>query len=91
MENEEIRGLMHKKASKDQFMAFVKFKFGDLLLLSLSLSLSRGHLEFSWSTLVWNKGKGRQGKERKRKQGTRKGKHDQVVSTGILAGNLLQV
>jgi len=30
MENEAIRGLMHKKASDDQFMAFVKFKFGAL-------------------------------------------------------------
>jgi len=40
MESEEITSLMHKKASKDQFMAFFKFKFGALSLFSLSLSLT---------------------------------------------------
>ena len=45
---------------------------------SLSLSHSLGHLEFSWSTLVWSKGKGRQGKEWKSKQGTRKGMENQA-------------
>ena len=35
--NEENRGLINKKASKDQFMAFVQCIFG---ALSLSLSLS---------------------------------------------------
>ena len=40
MENEEIRGLMHKRACEDQFMAFIKFKFGALSLFSLFLSLS---------------------------------------------------
>ena len=39
MENEENRGLIHKKASKDQLVIFCQFSFGNLSLLSLSLIL----------------------------------------------------
>ena len=49
MENEENRGLINKKASKDQSMAFDQFSFGAIILFSLSHNL--GNLEFSWSTL----------------------------------------
>jgi len=74
MENEEIRGLMHKKASEDQFMAFVKFKFGALSLFSLSLTFD--HLEFSWRTLTLDQG-------RKRKQMEMKASKDQVKESRI--------
>jgi len=43
MENEENRGLIHKKASKDQLVTFFPLNFGALSLLSLSDAL--GHLE----------------------------------------------
>ena len=43
MENEENRGLIHKKASKDQLVTFFTLNFGALSLLSLSDAL--GHLE----------------------------------------------
>ena len=39
MENEEIRGLINKKASEDQLVTFCQFNFGALSLFSLSLSL----------------------------------------------------
>ena len=54
MENEENRGLINKKASEDQFMAFCQFSFGALILFSLSHTLR--HLDFSWRTLggVWH-------------------------------------
>jgi len=73
MENEEIRGLMHKKASEDQLVAFVKLKFGALSLLSLSHSLSwslRVFLEHS--SLEERKGKARKGKERQARNKERK-------------------
>jgi len=44
MENEEIRGLMHKRACEDQFMAFIKFKFGALSLFSLFLLVAYSFL-----------------------------------------------
>jgi len=63
MENEENRDLIHKKAYEDQFMAFVS---SSLELSHYSLSLTLGHLEFSWSTLVWSKEKKEsKGKEKK--------------------------
>jgi len=67
---------------------FYQFKLGALSLFSLSLTL--GHLEFSWITLVWSKER-KASKERKNKQGSRKGKKDQVASKGILASKLLYV
>jgi len=39
MENEENRGLIHKKAYEDQLVIFFQFNFGALSLLSLSLIL----------------------------------------------------
>ena len=51
METEENRGLIHKKAYENQLVTFCQFSFGALSLFSLSLSLTLGHLEFSWSTL----------------------------------------
>ena len=35
MENEESRGLIHKKASEDQLVTFCQFSFGALSLFSL--------------------------------------------------------
>lgn len=54
MENEENRGLINKKASEDQLVNFFQFSFGALSLFSLSLSLSPTlrHLEFSWIILA---------------------------------------
>ncbi len=49
MENEENRGLINKKVSKDQWERLCQFNFGALSLFSLSHTL--GYLEFSWSTL----------------------------------------
>ena len=39
MENEENRGLIHKKDSEDQLVTFCQFSFAALSLLSLSLIL----------------------------------------------------
>ena len=39
MENEENRGLVHKKAFEDQLVTFFQFSFGALALYSLSLIL----------------------------------------------------
>ena len=55
MENEENRGLIYKKASKDQLVPFVSsvLEFSNYSLsLSLSLSLTLGHLENSCSTIA---------------------------------------
>ena len=49
MENEENRGLIHKKAYEDKLVTFCYFSFGALSLFSLSLTLRR--LEFSRSIL----------------------------------------
>ena len=49
MENEENKCIINKKASEDQFMAFVQCSFRPLIILSLSHTL--GYLYFSWSTL----------------------------------------
>ena len=60
MENEENKGLIDKKAFEDQLVPFVAFF--ELSHYSLSLSLTLGHLEFSWSTWALEQ-------ERKRRQG----------------------
>ena len=52
MKNEENRGLIYKKASKDQLVTFCQFRFKALSFFSLSLSHTLGHLEFSWNTLA---------------------------------------
>ena len=55
MENEENRGLIHKKASEDQLVTCFQFSVGALYDYSLSLSLplshTLGYLDFSCSTL----------------------------------------
>ena len=48
MENEENRGLINKKVSKDQWEGLGQ---GSLVNSVLDLSLILGHLDFSWSTL----------------------------------------
>ena len=50
VEMEENRGLIDKKAYEDQLARLDQFSFGSLSLFSLSLTL--GHLEFSWRTLA---------------------------------------
>jgi len=42
MENEENRGLIHKRASKDELVTFFQLHFGALSLFSLSLFLTVG-------------------------------------------------
>ena len=59
MENEENRGIIHKKASEDQLVTFCRLIFGALSLYPLSLTL--GHLDFSWSIFALDQ-------ERKRRQ-----------------------
>ena len=49
MENEENKGLIHKKVSEDQLVTFCHFSFGALSLFSFFDTLR--DLEFSWSTL----------------------------------------
>ena len=80
MENEENRGLIHKKASEDQLVTFCQFSVGDLSHYSLSLSHPFGYLEFSWSTLggcgilrfLEQEGKGKVGKRKKALESTNK-------------------
>ena len=62
MENEEIRGLINKKAYEDQLVSFCQCIFGALSLFSFFLSHTLRYLEFSWSTLgeygylvIWSK------------------------------------
>ena len=61
MEYEEIRGLIHKNASEDPLEGCLVLGLVSESLkpshyfLSLSLSITLGHLEFSWSTLVESK------------------------------------
>ena len=73
-ENKEIRGLVNKKASEDQLVIFVNSSF-ELAHYSLSISLTLGHLEFSWSTLALDQGRKRKKRERKesKDQGRREG------------------
>ena len=67
MENEENKGLIHKKASEDQFVTFCQFSFGALSLFSLSFSLLE--TDFSWSTLALEQERKRRQEEAKIKQG----------------------
>ena len=76
MENEENRGLIDKNASEDQLVPFLNVTFLSVQfwssLIFLSLSLTLGHLEFSWSISALD-----QERERKEKEGQgkeRKGK-----------------
>ena len=74
MENEENRGLTNKKASEDQLVTFCQFKFEALSLYSLSLTL--GHLDFSWSTLALEQG--RKSKQRERKKSKEQGRKSRI-------------
>jgi len=47
MENEENRGLIHKKPYENKLVTFCQFSFGAFSLFSLALTL--GHTKFSWS------------------------------------------
>jgi len=73
MENEENRGLIHKKASKDQLVTFCQFSFGALSLFSLSLSHTLGDrvfLEHSWWVWhTWILGERRKRKSKKVQEG----------------------
>ena len=86
MENEENRGLINKKASKDQWARLGQFSFGVLSLFSLSLSYS-WILSFFGALCHWSK----KGKEGKRKQRSSKERQDQVAITGSIAGIDLHV
>ena len=87
MENEENRGLIDKKDSKDQFVTFCQFIFGALSLFSRSLLET---YSFLGVLQQWSKeGNASKGKERKR--GSRKEEKDQSASVEILAGNIFHV
>ena len=68
MENEENRGLIHKKASEDQLVTFFWFSFGALSLLSL-FSHTLRHLDFSCSNLELEQERQRRKEESNIKQG----------------------
>ena len=82
MANEEIRGLMHRKASEDQFTAFVSS--------SLELSHFSLYLSHFWSLRVFLEHSSLE-KGMEKKARIKEGKQDQVASAGILTGNLLNV
>ena len=71
MENEENRGLINKKASKEWLERLFQC-YGELSYI-LSLSHTLGHLEYSWSTIgecgilgyLEKEGKGRAGKHKR--------------------------
>ena len=64
MENEENRGITHKTASKDKLANLLSVQVWSSLII-LSLSLTLGHLEFSWSTLALDQRRKRRKRERK--------------------------
>jgi len=99
MENEEIRGLIHKNAYEDQSAGFSVLGllsvnllsvhvWSNLIILSLSHSWS---LRFFLEHSSFGSRKEKQSKGKEGKQGSRKEEKDQASSTGILAGNLLHV
>ena len=78
MENEENRGLMHKKAYEDQFMAFVS-SILEMSHYSLSFSLSWSlRVVLEHSSLEQRKGKERKGKEKKARIKERKARPKQL-------------
>ena len=85
MENEEIRGLVNKKASEDQFTEFCQLSFGALIILSLSLrfldnqSFLRALLEECIIIGIWSK------KVKEEKESTR-GHWDQQLQQVFLVG-----
>ena len=89
MENEENRGLIHKKDYEDQLVTYFQFNVGALSHYSLSHTI--GHLHFSWSTLggcgilgfLEQEGKGR---ARKRKKAS-----TLATTSDLLAGTELHV
>ena len=87
MEIEENRGLIDKKASKDQSTTYFQFSFGALSLFYLSLSLTLGHLEFLGRLWHWSK----KGKEVKRKQRSSRERQDQAATKFFIAGIKLHV
>ena len=89
MENEENRGLFYKKDSEDQLVYFVNAFFGALSLfsLSLSLSLTLGHLEFLGALWHLSKNGKKAGKRRKKARRSR----NQAAIAGFLAGIDLHV
>ena len=73
--NEENRGLIDKKASKDQLVPFSNSVL-ELSHYYLSLSLTLDHLEFSWSTLDLDQG--RKSKKRERKESKDQGRKSRI-------------
>ena len=73
MENEENRGLIHKKAFEDQLVTFCQFSVGTLSHYSLSLSYCwrlRIFLQYSWRVWhTWIIGPRMQRKSRKAQEG----------------------
>ena len=70
MENEENRGLIHKKAFEDQLLTYFQFSFRSLSLFSLSLSLSQSWThQVYWSTLALEQERKKRQEEAKIKQG----------------------
>ena len=85
MENEENRGLIDKKASKDQLVILVSLVLLDLSsILSLSLLNTQSFLGALWH---WIK----EGKEGKRKEEARKEEQDEATTTIFFVGADLHV
>ena len=87
MENEENRGLIHKKASEGQLVTFCQFNLVTLSHYSVSLS-------YSWILRVFLEHFGigeRKAKEGKRKQRSSRERQDQIATIGFIAGINLHV
>ena len=67
MENEEIRGLIDKKAIEDQLEIFFLVQFWSSLYI-IYLSITLGHSTFSWITSSLDQERKRKEKQRKYKE-----------------------
>ena len=75
MENEEIRGIIHKNAYEDQLVSPWSVQVWSSLII-LSLYLTLGNLEFSWSTLALDQG--RKSKRREMNESKDQGKERKI-------------
>ena len=78
MENEENRGLVHKKDSKDQLVTFCQLSFGALSLFSLSLILFD---RVSWNNFCIGERKEKKARGSKGQEG--KGKIKQLQEASL--------
>ena len=79
-ENEENRGLIDKKAYEKPFVTFVS---SILELSHYSLSLTLGHLEFTWITFTLDQVRQRRQEEGRSKQGRARSSNYNMILIGI--------